>query len=425
MLNQNGSKGATRLADTEAVKLGSIVLLPATKGKFREIPSIGDGNCSLNAFALGGLINLILQKHQFIFTGDYEKQFIKAIIDTLPVLEDRLVLYKQKETKFVSGNSYTDLVDPLDNFIKFIEQNKQTLTFNQLEEYIRSIRSNGRNREQVAAIQIGLAPGLRALGCDLYYGFLKQRDPRSKEKVEFDSEAEVDVADLRQDGVYAGQDLLGYLATHVFQLNLHIFQENIIKDGASKIRRNELSTIHKPNEIQDAPVVNMLNIGNGHWNCLISADQEGGLLSCLPEAASNVNSAANSRDSFFGGTVARHSRIVEGKWTTEREEDLKKNSKKDLIKKANDILINAMKNRSIADENGNMIKEQFIVLFDSLENAIHNSSSLNDLLPKCKEFLREKKLSSVDTMIIDNLEKFIDSEAEENQGFSRLLAPRY
>jgi hypothetical protein len=392
-------KGASGFADKETVKSGETIFLPAHKGKFREISAFGDGNCGLNTFGLI-LINLILQKHQFRFTDDYDKRFIKAIIDTLPTLKQRLESYKRHDA--------LNLIASLDAFIKFIEKNKQSLTFNQLEAYIRSAVKTS---EQVAALEVGLAPGLRELGCDLYYESL-QRDVASPQKVKLDAETEVDVANLRRDGVSTGQELLTPLAAKVFNLNLHIFQKNTTEENG-KTKKSELIRIHTPNDNPSAPTVQVLNVNNSHWNCLIPADQKGGLFSCIPAVMPNANSAASSSAGFFKRSSVR---VVDGKWTTEAESQLlEKNSKKEIIKKANAILIKAMESGSIADKKGNILQEKFVALFDSLENAVRNSHTLNDLLPKCKEFLNEKKSSHAHTAILNDLEKFIDSEVVGNQ----------
>lgn len=234
-----------KLVETNNVKMTGMRSFGGFEGI--EVPAIGDGNCALNAFALG-LIDLI-KRDQLQLDAANKQRWLQAIQDHLDVCRQRLALYANVPDQII-GNVYEDLAPGLEAFINFIDTNPNS---DQLFAYIREYAGD---RLSVAALHVALAPSLRALGCDLYADQLLA--------IGADDHTQLEVLRLRKDGVSAGQEILAPLAQDFFHINLNIFDST---------RAFALETAA---EIPDAPVVTVLHVP-GHWDFMLPADQKDGL----------------------------------------------------------------------------------------------------------------------------------------------------
>lgn len=219
--------------------------------EYTEISAIGDGNCGLNAFAMG-LINLI-QTGQLALGPDTYAALLTALNHSLPTLQKRLNLYKGLPTT-TKGNAYTDLADLLGAFMDFIKSEPSLDAFN---AYINEAKS----RQQIAAISVGMAPALRSLGKKTFRPRLRTVDA-PKEHLR-------DLENLSHDGVEMGHELSAQLAYDFFKLNLLVL--NDVKKDASNYAEVKLSK-----SLPGAPTLIMVHRPS-HWNAGIVADQKGGL----------------------------------------------------------------------------------------------------------------------------------------------------
>jgi hypothetical protein len=232
-----------KLAVTKNVKLGRKVseLINETQNDFIVIPAFGDGNCAANAAGLL-IIDLILRDK---FDQAHYNTLYQAITDTMPTLQQRLALYQ-------TGDMYSDVAEPLNEFIEFINTNPD---WEQFSNFVKEKRK----RDQIAALHVGLAPALRDIGIKGYAQDMKDREVP-------DEQIAQEIEALKQDGEHAGDELLMGIA-HTLNINIHTYDENkgVIK-GRVNVGDADGHILYVP----------------GHWDFLIPADQTDGLAAVLP-----------------------------------------------------------------------------------------------------------------------------------------------
>ncbi len=231
---QEGEQGdvghrAHAFSELDYVKLSEVVNVAQRTPYYQEplfyrMHAVGDGNCSVNSFALG-LIHLI-QCNALNLEPCYPV-FLNAIKNTLPILKDRLALYQGKAST-LHGNRFEDLSDDLAAFIHFIEQDPPP----SCQAFMAYVNAQ-KTLLGIGALHIGLAPALRALGSPQY--------SQNIQAVLYDDpSAEMgDYANLAGDGVDAGAEILPELA-RVFQVNL----------AMCKIQRCNLEPITAEREVR-------------------------------------------------------------------------------------------------------------------------------------------------------------------------------
>lgn len=230
---------------------------------YYQVPAFGDGNCSLNSLALA-LIDLI-KRDQLNLNEEVFQEFLRHIRSTIVVLEQRLALYQGKHSA-LTGNAYNDVANDLEKFIAFIKDHNK-LTFNEFKRYIKQQKS----REEIAALHVALAPGLRNKGAEIYEIQLAL--------VHVDDEQLTgDAKNLYHDGVWAGHDVLMHLAHDFFGINLKLY------DKADNLQEKSAT-----NPIAGAPEAVLIH-SPGHWDCLLNEKQEDGLVADLREKSEKVKS---------------------------------------------------------------------------------------------------------------------------------------
>jgi hypothetical protein len=265
----------------------------AVNTNYIEIPAIGDGNCSVNAFALG-LIDLIHSDREFKLAETSFNVLIQKIRTNLNILEKRLKLYQGRKDSLLCGNAYVDLVEPLFDFINFIKVNAtiaQALFF----EYILSQKS----RLQVAALHVALAPALRDIGASQYQILLTNI-----------SEDMRDAELLMHDGVEAGEEILNPLALF-FGIHLTIIDE----DNHGTLRLVEMTSQQMS---QNQPNMAVIHIP-GHWNYIMPTTQKNGLAELLPSILDATNDHVSASIHTIFKATSNTAQLNLRKPTTESE----------------------------------------------------------------------------------------------------------
>jgi len=263
-----------KLIETNNVRLGRKItgFSDETQADFIEIPAIGDENCAGNAAGLL-IIDLILRDQ---FDQVHFDKLKQAIIATSSTLEQRVALYRGQPSP-LSGNAYTDLAQPLEEFIDFFC--REDHDWNEFAAYIKSRTT----REQIAAMHIGLQPALRSLG-------IAELKKSLNTIVDENEEVAQAARDQEEDGVQAEDGMLRSIAK-VFYINIHIYNDEA--DNICRSYANEGAAgaylLHTP----------------GHWNYMICANQTDGLASVLSYAS--VSSATARSISIEAILAARNS----------------------------------------------------------------------------------------------------------------------
>lgn len=206
------------------------------------VPAFGDGNCAFNGFALC-LIDLI-KRDQLNLQEEQRQRFLDAIQVSLPLLRERVKLYRGEKTE-LQGNDYSDVADDLERFIEFM----QTANYEDLVQYIKQQH----NRYAIAALQVGLAPALRFLGANAHVNSFRSIGVDDEELLR-------DLNNLYRDGLEAGQELLTHLAQD-FGVDLHLYSKD----------RNCRADLSAPVE-SAMPSVAILH-SPGHFDCLLPVKQ--------------------------------------------------------------------------------------------------------------------------------------------------------
>lgn len=247
-----------KLVETHNVKLGRRITAVSANGEwlqnFVEIPAIGDGNCAFNAAGLL-IIDLILRDK---FNRAHFDKLKEALAATVMTLEKRLALYREQASP-LTGNAYTDLAQPLEEFIDFICTKDRS--WNEFSAYIKSQTT----REQIAALHVGLQPALRALGTD-------EIDQHYQKNLKVDDFTEIaqDVNNQKQDGEEADEPMVRGVGI-ALGININIYHDingSICHPMGNKENDADASLLHV----------------SGHWNFITPVNQTNGLARALSSA---------------------------------------------------------------------------------------------------------------------------------------------
>ena len=209
-----------------------------------EIPAFGNGNCAFNALSLG--LAALIRTGQLSIDSKKAKIWFAAITRKNRIQE----LGNLIETYLDPGHPYHILIPHIKDFIKLVTSNPLP-TAKQLVDYI----INQTSREQLAALQVCLAPSLRQLAYDI--GVKKNGDKLN--------ESQFDGVDATEEDIYNVSQFLG--------LHTRVYVQNPVRRNTfdcSPALRMMNKDIH--NAVRHRPVdIEILQTG-GHFNLLVSQE---------------------------------------------------------------------------------------------------------------------------------------------------------